>query len=179
MLASKLAGLAFTLATAAVTISTAGAEVLPMTEVNAISQPADIVQPTRSQETDPYAKPGFYTKVVDNRLWVFKPNSKELTEFEQHGEPAKSVSRIGAGPNGMTIRSGDAATIDAYLVAKPGFYTQIIDGRLWVFKEDSKDLEEFKKHGEPAKSISRIGAGPRGMTLRSGDAATLDAYLGQ
>jgi hypothetical protein len=44
--------------------------------------------------------------------------SKELEEFKQHGEPAKQVTRIGAGPKGMTIRSSDAAVIDAYLAAK-------------------------------------------------------------
>jgi len=44
--------------------------------------------------------------------------SKELEEFKKQGEPAKQVTRIGAGPNGMTIRSSDASVIDAYLAAK-------------------------------------------------------------
>lgn len=65
-----------------------------------------------------YDKPGFKTKVDDGRLWVFREGSKELAEFEKSGEPAKMVTRIGAGPNGMTIRSDDASTIDAYLSAK-------------------------------------------------------------
>jgi hypothetical protein len=141
-----------------------------------------------------YDRPGFVTQVKDGRLWVFREGSKDLEEFRKSGEPAKSISRIGAGPNRMTIRSGDAETIDDYLVAwrgesseeqeqaqenydRPGFVTAVKDGRLWVFREGSKDLEEFRKSGEPAKSISRIGAGPNRMTIRSGDAETIDAYM--
>jgi hypothetical protein len=60
---------------------------------------------------------------------------------------------------------------------KPGFYTEVKDGRLWVFKEGSKDLEEFKKHGEPAKQVTRIGGGPNGMTIKSSDATIIDEYL--
>jgi hypothetical protein len=57
-------------------------------------------------------KPGFYTEVKDGRLWVFRDGSK------QHGEPAKQVTRIGGGPNGMTIKSSDAKVIDEYMAAK-------------------------------------------------------------
>jgi hypothetical protein len=66
----------------------------------------------------PLQKPGFYTEVRDGRLWVFREGSKELEEFKKHGEPARQVTRIGGGPNGMTIKSSDAEVIDAYLVAK-------------------------------------------------------------
>jgi hypothetical protein len=65
-----------------------------------------------------YDKAGFTTEVQDNRLWVFRTGSKEYAEFKKHGELTKMVTRIGAGPNGMTVRAGDAATIDAYLAAK-------------------------------------------------------------
>lgn len=65
-----------------------------------------------------YDKPGFFTKVVDGRLWVLRQGSKELAQFQQHGEPAQMVTRIAAGPSGMTIRSSDAKTIDDYLSAK-------------------------------------------------------------
>lgn len=60
---------------------------------------------------------------------------------------------------------------------KPGFYTEVRDGRLWVFREGSKELEEFKKHGEPARQVTRIGGGPNGMTIKSSDAEVIDAYL--
>jgi hypothetical protein len=32
-------------------------------------------------------------------------------------------------------------------LAKPGFYTEARDGRLWVFREGSKDLENFNRAG--------------------------------
>jgi hypothetical protein len=62
-------------------------------------------------------------------------------------------------------------------VSKPGFYTDVRDGRLWVFRHGSKALEEFKKHGEPAHQVTRIGAGPKGMTIKSSDASVIDEYL--
>jgi hypothetical protein len=68
--------------------------------------------------TASYKKPGFYTEVRDNRLWVFREGSKELAEFKQHGEPAHQLTRVGAGPNGITIKSSDASVIDDYLAAK-------------------------------------------------------------
>jgi|UniRef100_A4YC36 acylphosphatase len=60
--------------------------------------------------------PGFVTEVEDGRLWVFKENSAELTEFKQHGEPAKQFTVIGAGPKGMTVKSADQQTLDEYLI---------------------------------------------------------------
>jgi hypothetical protein len=60
---------------------------------------------------------------------------------------------------------------------KPGFVTEVVDGRLWVFRAGSKDYEEFKKGGEPARMVSRVGGGPKGMTIRAVDAKTIDEYL--
>lgn len=60
---------------------------------------------------------------------------------------------------------------------KPGFVTEVEDGRLWVFREGSKELEEFKKTGEPAKQFTDIGSGPDGMTVKSADEQTLKDYL--
>lgn len=71
-----------------------------------------------SEPSAQHSKPGFVTYVADGRLWVFRDGSKEHDEFKKHGELGKMVARIGAGPNGMTIRSGDAETIEAYLAAK-------------------------------------------------------------
>lgn len=50
---------------------------------------------------------------------------------------------------------------------KAGFVAAIEDGRLWVFKEGSKELEDFKTNGEPALSVAHIGEGPEGMTIKS------------
>ena len=65
-----------------------------------------------------YNKPGFVTEVRDGRLWVFRENSTELQEFRTQGELGKSVTRVGGGPNGMTIRAADAQTLDDYLAGK-------------------------------------------------------------
>lgn len=65
-----------------------------------------------------YDKTGFYTEVKDGRLWVFEEGSKSLAEFKKSGEPAKQYTKIGAGPDGMTIKSDDAKTIDKYMAAK-------------------------------------------------------------
>lgn len=65
-----------------------------------------------------YNKPGFEAHVENGRLWVFKTNSPELAAFKAQGEPAVSVSRIGEGPEGMTVRSHSQDVIEAYLSTK-------------------------------------------------------------
>jgi hypothetical protein len=62
-------------------------------------------------------------------------------------------------------------------LSKPGFYTEVRDGRLWVFREGSKELEQFKTAGEPAHQVTRVGVGPKGMTIKSSDAKVIDDYL--
>ena len=66
----------------------------------------------------PYDKPGFFTKVQDERLWVFQEGSKELAEFQMSGEPAIHVSKIGEGPEGMTLKGPSYEVLDAYLAKK-------------------------------------------------------------
>jgi hypothetical protein len=44
------------------------------------------------------------------------------------------------------------------------------DGRLWVFRESSKDLVSFTL-------VTRIAAGTEDMTLRAPDGATRDDYM--
>jgi hypothetical protein len=123
------------------------------------------------------AKRGFVTKCEDGRLWVFGTASKELAEFEKQGELAKHVTRPGAGPGGITIKAPDAETIVAYAAACDGFATFVLEGRVWVFRPGSKELAEFEKTGEPAKSVTRIAAGPLNMTVKGPDPETIDAYL--
>jgi len=60
---------------------------------------------------------------------------------------------------------------------KPGLYTEVRDGRLWVLREGSKELEDSKKHGEPAHQVTRVGGGPNGMTIGTSDAKVIDDYL--
>lgn len=67
---------------------------------------------------DGYDKPGFVTKLEKGRLWVFAAGSKELAEFEKNGEPTIAVSKIGEGPEGMTLRGPSVEVIEAYQAAK-------------------------------------------------------------
>ena len=60
---------------------------------------------------------GFWVKLEDGRLWVFREGSEELAQFLEHGEPAKQVVRPAAGPDGITLKAVDAEVLDAYLAA--------------------------------------------------------------
>jgi hypothetical protein len=122
-------------------------------------------------------RPGFVTFLEDGRLWVFRAGSKDLAAFEKDGELEKHVTRIHAGPRGMTIKGPDNETVVDFMTKRDGFETIVEDGRLWVFRAGSKDLAAFKKDSELAKHVTRIHAGPLGMTLKAPDAETLDAYL--
>ncbi|MFO1052370.1 MAG: hypothetical protein U1F36_09165 [Planctomycetota bacterium] len=108
---------------------------------------------------DAIERPGFVTSVEDGRLWVLRTGTEKSE---------KCVTWIGAGPRGMTLRACDADTALAYLGARPGFSTEVEDGRLWV-------LRDGQSKGE--KRVTRIGAGPRGCTVLAVDRETLDAWL--
>jgi hypothetical protein len=108
------------------------------------------------------SKPGFEVHIEDGRLWILKPGREKK---EKH------ITMIGAGPLGMTLKALDKETALEYVATKPGFSVEVVDGRLWVFRAG---------HGteRPEKHVTRIGAGPRGMTVKAPDRDTLDAYLG-
>lgn len=67
---------------------------------------------------DSLQKPGFAAYMYKQRLRVFRKGSRDLKEFLVSGEPAKSVTRIGAGPGGVSIRAVDAETIGIYLAVR-------------------------------------------------------------
>ena len=123
-----------------------------------------------------YDKPGYCTQVKDGRLWVFRKYSREIPGFLKNGEPTISVSRIGAGPNHMTLRAPDLDTLREYCAAKSGFATCVRNDVIWVFQNGAPAWKEFQQHGDVANSVTREGAGPLGLTLKAPDAATLDAY---
>ncbi len=123
------------------------------------------------------AKPGFIAMSMDGRVWIFEEGSKEYEQFRSHGELAKHIVRPGVGPMRSTLRAPDTATLDSWMFSKPGFVTIVEDGRLWIFRDGSKELADFQKSGELAKHIVRPGAGPNRMTVKAPDAATADAYL--
>lgn len=77
----------------------------------------------------------------------------------------------------MVLTSLLAATAFASQFDKPGFVTEVDDGRLWVFREGSPELKAFKENGEPAKQFTDVGTGPEGMTVKAADEKTLKDYL--
>jgi hypothetical protein len=123
------------------------------------------------------AKPGYVAEDHDGVLWVFADGSEALAEYRASGEPAKNATLIGVGPMGRSVRSGDTATIKAWMVAAPGYTTLIDDGRLWVFEPGSPELAEYHAVGEPAKHVTRIGVGPMGMTVKAPSGTLIDGYL--
>lgn len=121
-----------------------------------------------------YEREGFDVYPHDGRLWVFESGSQASKDFANGVEPAKSVTRI---LPGRTLRSTEGETIQKYLVQRPGFFTLIEEGRLWIFREGSAEHSQFLATGEPAKRTTLIGAGPMGMTAMSADRETIDEYL--
>lgn len=130
-----------------------------------------------STTTETFDKPGFKTFVEDGRLWVFPVPSEDLSQFLTSGEPDKCVVQPGIGPMGMTVKSNDSSVIEQYIVSKKGFATHVEDGRLWVFENESDELAEFNRTGEPAKCVVRPSIGPAGMTIKSSDGDVIDSYL--
>ncbi len=124
-----------------------------------------------------YEREGFVVEMEDGRLWVFHEDSEDYKQFLETGEPAKQVVRPGAGPGGITLKSTESATIDEYLFTLPGYFARMEDGRLWIFKTGTEELEEFLVSGEPAKQVVRPGGGPYGMTIKAVDAAIIDEFM--
>ncbi|MFO7764882.1 MAG: hypothetical protein R6V33_00465 [Pelovirga sp.] len=126
-----------------------------------------------------FDRPGYVTGVEDGRLWVFQAGTKEAQAYTaSKSKPAKHVVRPAAGPNGMTVRAPELGIIDGYLMSKPGFVTSVEDGRLWVFKDGSKEADAYiATKSKPAKHVVRPAAGPNGMTIRAPEFEVIDAYL--
>ncbi len=130
-------------------------------------------------DTRPHAKEGFATVYdKEGRLWVFRDGSPEHHAYLEDGIPTRYVTRPGVGPGGITLRSPEGETIVEYVVAQPGFLTEIDkDGRLWVLRVGSPEHEAYLEKGKPAQQVIRPGAGPLGLTVKSVDLDTIDAYL--
>jgi uncharacterized protein (TIGR03000 family) len=125
----------------------------------------------------PPMREGFVVLEREGRWWIFREGSKEAADYQTQGEPDKHVTRLNVLPYRVTFKAPDPATLEDYLATRAGFVVKFEDGRLWVFKIGSKELDEFKKNGELAKHIVRPGAGPNRTTLKGPDAETLDDYL--
>ena len=122
------------------------------------------------------ARSGFTSVSRDGRVWILEAGSPAAAAIREGREPAHSVSMPGAGPRGTTLRAENRETLLRWMGHRAGFDVFAEDGRLWVFDTGSEAAEAFAADGEPALSITRIGAGPRGVSLRSDRPEVLDRY---
>lgn len=161
------------------TVSSGGELSKHVTRVNAGPLEATLKAPD-NDTLDEYitSKEGFVTRVVEGRLWVFHEGSSDLRVFESKGELAKHVTHVGAGPSGMTIKAPNHETIVDYITKVDGFETFVnSEGRLWVFRQNSDELNHFYNTGKPEKHVTLVGAGPLGLTIKAPDTETADAYV--
>lgn len=142
--------------------------------------PAVTAAAKRRAQAEGYTLDGFRVYADDERLWVFKAGSDDLKSYLEKGEPAKRVTLIGQGPNGITLMGSDSAVMKSYADAArysvPGFVVQGHEGRLWVFKRGSAAYKSFREKGEPAKRVTLVGAGPNGTTLMGADKHVLQDF---
>jgi len=95
--------------------------------------------------------------------------TEESVEVHEHTTPHQH-----AAPSNATAAAPAAAT-KSY--DKPGFVTDVVDGRLWIFRSDSDALATYRSTGEPAKHVIKPGAGPNGMTVKAPDVETIQEYM--
>lgn len=131
-------------------------------------------------EAEGYTLDGFRVYADDDRLWVFRDGSDNLKSYLDKGEPAKRVTLIGVGPHGKTLLGSDKEAMQDYALAArnavDGFAVFAREGRIWVFRRGSKNLNEFLTKGEPAKRVTLIGQGPNGTTLMGSDTEVMKSY---
>ena len=132
----------------------------------------------RSASGNPYEKPGYVTEVnEDGRLYIVPEGSEFATEEGIEIPEKNIVTSIGAGPEGMTIRSDSKDTTNGYLAQKEGFVVNINDGRIYVVTTDSPNNHDGVVEISEKDIITKIGAGVGNMTVRSDSIETINAYL--
>lgn len=138
-----------------------------------------LVIATQIVSADPhYNVDDYYQVYKEGRIYVFD-DYKTYSSFNEVGETAFRLTRIGAGPKGETIvfgltkndkkmRSGLGSvalyegTAEGISV---GFYGEVVkDDRIHVFSEWA-DLKSFLSVGEAPYRYTQIGAGPKGETV--------------
>lgn len=130
-----------------------------------------------------YNNDDYYEIHKDGRIYAFS-DYKDYKIWLQTDEVPLVVTKIGAGPNGETVKlqlnKSDAKAMEKTVGYKgasqkiyegelvgieKGFYAEVIrPERIWVF-ENGKDLREFQKSGEVPCGITEIGGGPGGKTV--------------
>ncbi len=153
--------------------ATAPVAAKPAAPTPAVTLPA----PVPTVGIGPFSKPGFVTFLNKNVLTIFRVESKDLPKFRQSGDMAKGVIRPAAGPEGLSLKAPDGETIQDYLMTDKQFIVRNVDGRLWVFRNGCAEFGQYVRDGELAKNVTRVGAGPNGMTLKAPDIQTLNLYV--
>jgi hypothetical protein len=125
----------------------------------------------------------YYEIEKDGRIYAFS-DFKDYQIWLKTDEVPLVVTKIGAGPNGETVKlqlnKSEAKAMEKTVGYKgaaqkmyegdlvgieTGFYAEVIrPQRVWIF-ENGKDLHEFKKSGEVPCGITNIGGGPGGKTV--------------
>jgi len=120
----------------------------------------------------------YYQVYKEGRIYIFD-DYKTYNSFNQVGETAYRLTRIGEGPKGETLvfgltkkdkkmRSGLGSVALYEGTAEgvsEGFYGEVIkEGRIYVFSEWA-DLKAFLSVGEAPYRFTQIGSGPKGETL--------------
>ncbi len=120
----------------------------------------------------------YYEVYQDGRIYVFD-DFATYDSFNQVGETAFRLTRIGAGPAGETVVFGlqdqdkkmtqGIGSVDLFdgkaEGMADGFYAEIVrDGRFYVFNS-WEDVKSFRQTGEAALRYTDIGAGPNGATV--------------
>jgi len=120
----------------------------------------------------------YYQVKKEGRIYIFD-DYKTYDSFNQVGETAYRLTRIGAGPKGETLvfgltkkdkkmRSGLGSVALYEGTAEgisEGFYGEVVDdGRIYVFSEWA-DLKSFLSVGEAPYRFTEIGSGPKGETV--------------
>jgi len=123
------------------------------------------------------AKPGFTVIAEDERLWIFHTGSEAFAEFRAQGDLPKRVTWVGEGPRGATLMSADRETLLDYVTSVEGFATTVRDDIIWAFHPGSEAHETFLQEGDLAKSVTLVGEGPRGMSVRGAEKDVVRAYV--
>jgi len=89
------------------------------------------------------------------------------------GTTPSSSTRDGETAAAPTSAAPAAARPEAAAFDLRGFAVFEDDGRLWVFRDGSKDLQGFLENGEPAKRVTLVGVGPEGKTLYGAETGEL------
>ncbi|ARU54523.1 hypothetical protein OLMES_0419 [Oleiphilus messinensis] len=113
----------------------------------------------------------------EGRIFVFDDFGL-YQDFLKLGETPYTLTRIGAGPKGETIKfgltsadkkkqSGIASVdlVDGKLAPAEAFYGEMrMEGRIYVF-DNLEDMQTVRKTGEAPLRYTQIGTGPKGETV--------------